>query len=222
METLGPPPHPPGHDRFPMIHPSTELRLVNPQVGYGVFASRHIPKGSLVYVQDPLDIEITPKQYRKLDPVSRELAEKYSYIDARGNRILSWDAGKYVNHSCNPNTMSTAWGFEVALRDIAPGEEVTDEYGLFNLEWEMDCCCGHHACRGRIRSDDGWAHYRHWDLAVRSALAAIPTVDQPLVSCLDRRSRNSLEQYLAGKARYRSVRSLLRKEQKEASKAIAC
>ena len=125
-----------------MIHPSTELRLVSPHVGYGVFASQPIPKGSLVYVQDPLDIKITPQQYQRLDETSRQLAEKYSFLDAKGNRILSWDAAKFVNHSCHPNTMSTAWGFEVALRDIEPGEEITDEYSLFNLEWEVEVAEG--------------------------------------------------------------------------------
>ena len=199
-----------------MIHPSTELRLVSPHVGYGVFASQLIPKGSLVFVQDPLDIEITPEQYQELNETSRQLAEKYSYIDARGNRILSWDAGKYVNHSCNPNTMSTAWGFEVALRDIEAGEEITDEYALFNLEWEMDCCCGHNPCRGKIRPDDAWMHYRIWDRSIRSALAAIPTVEQPLISCLDDLTRSSLDQYLAGSTRYRSVRTLLLKASKRA------
>lgn len=61
-----------------MIHPSTELRLVSPHVGYGVFASRTIPKGSLVFVQDPLDIELTPEQYQCLDETSRQLAIIFS------------------------------------------------------------------------------------------------------------------------------------------------
>ena len=198
-----------------MIHPATELRLVNPQVGYGVFASRFIPKGSLVYVQDPLDIEITPEKYGALDESSRRLAEKYSYLDVRGNRILSWDAAKYVNHSCQPNTMSTAWGFELALRDIQEGEEITDEYSLFNLEWEMDCCCGALRCRGVIRPDDAWMHFRRWDRLLKSAIQAVSLVEQPLIGCLDLETRNSLERYLRGDAKYRSVRSLIRKRDEE-------
>ncbi len=193
-----------------MIHPSTELRLVSPHVGYGVFASRPIPRGTLVFVQDPLDIVLAPEQYDALEPASREQAERYSYLDPRGHRILSWDAAKYVNHSCEPNTMSTAWGFEVALRDIASGEEITDEYGLFNLEWEMDCACGHRRCRGTIRPDDAWRHFRRWDRFVRPAVLAIPTVEQPLIGLLDEVTRGSLDRFLAGAARYRSVRSLLR------------
>ena len=204
-----------------MIHPSTELRLVSPHVGYGVFASQHIPKGSLVYVQDPLDIKITPLQYKRLDDTSRQLAEKYSFLDAKGNRILSWDAAKYVNHSCNPNTMSTAWGFEVALRDIEPGEEITDEYSLFNLEWEMECACGHGACRGMIRPTDARVHFRSWDETIRSAMMAIPHVEQPLINSLDALTRHSLDEYLRGGTRYRSVRSLLTKEPKKDSQAIA-
>lgn len=203
-----------------MIHPSTELRLVSPHVGYGVFASRPIPKGTLVFVQDPLDIEITPEHYHGLDDTSRQQAEKYSYIDARGIRILSWDGAKYVNHSCGANTMSTAWGFEIALRDIDAGEELTDEYGLFNLEWEMDCCCGHAHCRQRIRPTDAELLHRRWDRRVKSAMAAIAAVEQPLLHHLDALTRSSLEQYLAGNSRYRSVRSLLRKE--TTASAVAC
>lgn len=30
-----------------VIHPDTELRFVNPDIGYGVFATRFIPKGSI-------------------------------------------------------------------------------------------------------------------------------------------------------------------------------
>lgn len=193
-----------------MIHPSTELRLVNPLVGYGVFASRPIPRGTIVYAIDPLDIELSPEQYGSLDPTTRELAERYSYLDPRGHRILSWDSAKYVNHSCEPNTMSTAWGFEVALRDIAAGEEITDEYGLFNLEWEMECACGHRRCRGVIRHGDAWRHFRRWDRTVRSAALAIPLVEQPLIGLLDEVTRGSLERFLSGTGRYRSVRSLLR------------
>lgn len=200
----------PGNCLPSMIHPATELRLVSPEVGYGVFASRDIPMGTLVFVQDPLDIEITPEHYGALDVTSRELAEKYSYVDARGIRVLSWDSAKFVNHSCEPNTMSTAWGFEVALRDIAAGEEITDEYGLFNLDWEMDCACGRRRCRGRIRPGDAWSFHRRWDRVVRAAVQAIPRVEQPLIGLLDEVTRGSLEAHLAGTTRYRSVRNLMR------------
>ena len=72
-----------------MIHPSTELRLVSPHVGYGVFASRHIPKGSLVYVQDPLDIKITPQQYQRLDETPSTSGEVFvSRCEGKSNPEL--------------------------------------------------------------------------------------------------------------------------------------
>ena len=32
-----------------MIHPSTELRFINDEIGYGVVATRFIPKGTIVW-----------------------------------------------------------------------------------------------------------------------------------------------------------------------------
>jgi len=32
-----------------MIHPDTELRLSNPRIGLGVFATHFIPKGTLTW-----------------------------------------------------------------------------------------------------------------------------------------------------------------------------
>ncbi len=192
-----------------MIHPATELRLVNPQVGYGVFASRFIPMGSLVYVKDPLEIHLSPERYASLDEESRKVAEKYSFIEPGGNRVLSWDSAKYVNHSCRPNTMSTAWGFEIAVRDIEAGEEITDEYGLFNLEWEMDCCCGHSGCRGIIRASDVHRFVRNWDKRVRDALRRLGEVDQPLLAFVDPDTRRAIDGLVAGRLRYRSVRRLI-------------
>ena len=81
-----------------MIHPNTEIRLVNDHIGCGVFATQPIPMGTLVYVKDKLEIELDPRQYKKLDEAHRQIADKYSYIDERGIRIISWDNAKYVNH----------------------------------------------------------------------------------------------------------------------------
>lgn len=61
---------------------------------------------------------------------------------------------RFLNHSCNPNTTRlgefTAW----SLRDIKPGEEITMDYSLLdvNPKWHMKCKCGSPNCRGEIRS----------------------------------------------------------------------
>ena len=71
-----------------MIHPHTQLRLINDTVGYGVFATQFIPKGTIVYVKDSMEIEISPTQYLLYQPEMQEAIEKYSYIDERGYRSV--------------------------------------------------------------------------------------------------------------------------------------
>jgi hypothetical protein len=59
-----------------MIHPDTELRYVNDIIGYGVFATRLIPRGTITWVQDEL-YQVFPLQKlaQPLCPCLREQAE---------------------------------------------------------------------------------------------------------------------------------------------------
>lgn len=191
-----------------MIHPHTELRHVNPEIGLGVFATALIPKGTLVYVKDALDIEITAAQFAQLASVSRRLADKYAYIDERGIRIVSWDHAKYVNHRCECNTISTGYGFEIALQDIAQGEEVTDDYGLFNISAPFAVSCGCTRCRRVVQASDIDRYGEVWDARVRDALQFVRAVPQPLWELLDPATLAALDGYLAGQQPYRSVRVL--------------
>lgn len=191
-----------------MIHQDTELRLINQEMGYGVFAKAFIPKGTIVYVKDPFDIELTPEQYETLDEGLKRQAQRYSYIDERGIRILSWDMAKYVNHRCDCNTMSTGYGFEVAIKDISLGDEITDEYGLFNIESDMPLQCGCLNCRGILKPDDIDMYYPVWDRQVQDALSCLSRVPQPLWPLLDSQTVEALEGYLQCRMPYRSVLSL--------------
>lgn len=191
-----------------MIHPHTELRHVNSAIGDGVFATKPIPKGTLVYVKDPLEIDLSDAEFRALPNAIRQIADKYSYIDERGHRILSWDIAKYVNHSCEPNTISSGYGFEVAIRNIEPGEEITDEYGLFNLEWSIECHCGSESCRGVIRGDDIDELYPKWDEWVIESLRRYNDVEQPLRQYLADSKAKALDKYLKTGKGYRSVYDL--------------
>ena len=191
-----------------MIHPSTELRFVSPAIGHGVFATAPIPRGTLVYVKDLLEVEVDPARFAQLDARHQAIVERYSYRDERGVRVLSWDHAKYVNHRCDCNTMSTGWGFEVALRDIAAGEEITDEYGLFNIEEVVPLACGCPGCRGELRPDDVDRLHPQWDEAVAAALEQTPAVDQPLWDFLPPQTQRDLGRYLRGLAPYRSVYGL--------------
>ncbi len=188
-----------------MIHPDTELRKVNDTIGYGVFAHRPIPKGTIVYVKDPLEIEVGPEQFAAMDPQFQAVVNWFSYIDEAGCRIVSWDIAKYVNHSCRPNSISTGYGFEIAVRDIAAGEEITDEYGIFNLPSPMQCFCGSPGCRGTVSDDDWDACGRRWDRQARDAVKHIAHVDQPLMKFVDLETYQDLMQYLNSRRHYRSL-----------------
>jgi hypothetical protein len=168
-----------------MIHPNTEVLFVSKDIGYGLFATAAIPKGTITFAQDPLDIIITSKKFLRLDQKSKDLVETYCFMDQHGDRILSWDNGKYVNHSCNPNTMSTGYGFEIALRNIQPGEEITDEYGLFNVQETIPLHCNCKNCRKHLKPTDIDQYVNIWDNQIRDALVYFTEVDQPLLKMLE-------------------------------------
>jgi len=188
-----------------MIHPDTELRFINDEIGYGVFARKFIPEGTIVYVKDSLEMEISPTDYLLHTPEMQQMIEKYSYIDERGYRIVSWDFAKYVNHCCNCNTISTGYGFEIAIKDIQAGEQITDEYGIFNLEKEIVLSCGEKNCRKVVKPDDFELYYREWDRKIQQSIRKLFDVEQPLLPLLDPETRAALDRYFQNPEEYRSV-----------------
>jgi len=191
-----------------MLHPDTQLGVVSAEIGYGVFATALIPKGTIVYIKDPLEIEIGDDDPRLRDPEMLRIIERYSYIEPGGTRVLSWDLAKYMNHSCDPNTISTGYGFEIALRDIQEGEQITDEYGLLNIEKNMPCGCGADSCRSWVRQDDVERHGADWDAGVRGALEVYRDVAQPLEYLLDPATRKQLHHFLDTGHGFQSVSQL--------------
>lgn len=190
-----------------MIHPDTKLKWVSKEIGYGVFATKLIPKGTALYVRDQLEIIVERNGALLKNPAYTDIVKKYSYIDAKGDYVLSWDHGRYVNHCCNPNTVTTGYGFEIALRDIAPGEEVTDDYGLLNLDEEIPLACCKEGCRGVARPEDFDTYADHYDALVTDALTHFYLVDQPLLKFFDRTTLNQLNNYLETGNSYISVRA---------------
>jgi len=188
-----------------MIHPKTELRFVNSEIGYGVFATEFIPKGTILYVKDRLEIEITKNRFNKMDQTHKDIVEKFSYIDERGVRIVSWDHAKYINHKCDCNSMSSGYGFEIAIRDIARDEEITDEYGLFNIPEAIEINCGCDNCREILLPTDVDQHHMTWDLLVRGAIEKLNEVDQPLWDVMDSETKADVMEFLSGQSEYKSV-----------------
>ncbi|MCS6812223.1 MAG: SET domain-containing protein [Cyanobacteria bacterium] len=163
-----------------MIHPDTTLTYMNDAIGYGVVATRFIPRGTIVWVLDELDRKFDADYVKSLDPVMRSTIIKYSYRDYQGNYILCWDIARYVNHSFDSSMIGTAYNFEVAARDIYPGEELTDDYGYFNLEEPFDCLPEAGDARTQVMPDDIWHYYAEWDWKAAQAIKQSLHVAQPL------------------------------------------
>lgn len=191
-----------------MIHPSTKLVHINDEVGYGVVATDFIPLGTITYVKDDMEIVLEENHHLHFDNRYKDLIEKYSYTDGDGSKVLSWDIAKYVNHSCEFNTLSTGYGFEIAIRDIQPGEQITDDYGMFHIESEMVCLCGADSCRQVIGRNEFLANSGEWDNFVRQALSYFETVSQPLLDFIDKEILMDLKRYLINNKHYQSVTSL--------------
>ncbi len=191
-----------------MIHPSTEIKKVNEIVGYGLFASEFIPEGTIVYVKDSLELEITQTEFENLATVLKESIDKYSYIDEKGSRIVSWDLGKYVNHCCNCNTISTGYGFEIAIRDIQKGEQITDEYGIFNVPHEIPLNCSFSDCRGKVCEADFDNNYQKWDEKIKKSIFKIFSVSQPLFSIIEQDVQQELKSLMQNPIEYKSVHVL--------------
>lgn len=194
-----------------MIHPDTHIRYLGPGIGHGVFATRPIPCGAIVYVQDALDIVITQHDPRLADPRYASTIARFSYLDENGNRVISWDVGRYVNHCCRANTLSTGWGFEIAVRDIAAGEQITDDYRLYNYALsnpaaldDVHCPYGFSDCARTLALTDPETLIAHWDALIRSTLPGLRAIPQPLWAYLPDHVQADLD---AG--RYRSVRDVL-------------
>jgi hypothetical protein len=180
-----------------MIHPHSELRFVSPEVGWGVFATRFIPKGTITWVLDPLDQIIAPSEASRLPAVLQHQLDIYSYQNGRGQRILCWDHARFVNHCCHPTSLAP--GF-----DIEPGGQITDDYGSLNIESEFECACGNAQCRRIIGPDDFERFSDRWDELLASAFPLIGAVEQPLWDLV--REQIPISEVLAGESRIPSCR----------------
>ncbi|GAA4312332.1 hypothetical protein GCM10023115_31610 [Pontixanthobacter gangjinensis] len=196
-----------------MMHPDTKLEWINDQKGFGVVATAFMPKGTITWVQDELDIVVPPGKPAQYKPLTRELFDKYSFRNGKGEYILCWDIAKYVNHSFNSNCLSTAYNFEVAIRDIAPGEELTDDYGYLNLE-EPFVPAEEEAERKIVNPDDTLNLYRQWDDMLKSLFPLLLEVEQPLFDLLSDKLQDEVKDVVQGKKKMLSTIKLYYKPKK--------
>jgi hypothetical protein len=93
------------------------------------------------------------------------------------------------NHSCDPNLWWTDPYTLAARRDIAPGDEITNDYATSTgaAGFTMSCRCGTAMCRGIVTGEDWRRDDLQWHTAATGFLAYSNAYDP----ALDRRSHQS-------------------------------
>ena len=161
-----------------MIHPKTELKFISNDVGYGVVATEFIPAGTITWVLDKLDREFSPLEFQRLEPVYQNILDTYTFRNNNGNFVLCWDNARFVNHSFNSNCLTTAYDFEIAIRDIHPGEQLTDDYGYLNIMTPFRGI-NEGTRRKVVYPDDLLKYYKVWDKKLLNVFDRIPVLEQP-------------------------------------------
>ncbi|MGC8549899.1 MAG: SET domain-containing protein [Acidobacteriaceae bacterium] len=99
--------------------------------------------------------------------ISKDLADQkyqdspttYLFGVGDGEQVIDGHGtAMFINHSCDPNCETDEFDGRVwicAIRDIAPGEELTYDYHLYDGdEDEARCNCGAASCRGTMYAPD--------------------------------------------------------------------
>lgn len=103
--------------------------------GLGVFAGEDISKDTIVWEDVPgFDKVYTKAEYDAFPQQARDYLDIYAYWDQEGIHLCG-DHGIYCNHADEPNVGNwppSGGKFEMALRDIKKGEEITSDYRTFD------------------------------------------------------------------------------------------
>ncbi|MFT6998605.1 MAG: hypothetical protein ACJAQ4_002367 [Cryomorphaceae bacterium] len=187
-----------------MIHPDTELKFISNEVGYGVVATSFIPAGTITWVLDKLDREFSPEDFETMEPLYQNILDTYTFRNNKGNLILCWDNGRFLNHSFNSNCLTTAYDFEIAIRDIQLGEQLTDDYGYLNIASPFRGI-DEGTKRKVVYPDDLVRHHKVWDKKIQKVFNRIVRQDQALRSILTDETWKKVDAVCKGEAEMESI-----------------
>ena len=187
-----------------MIHPHTELKYINEEIGHGVFATKPIPAGTIIWAQDKLDRVFSLADLEKMEPVYRSIVENYTFRNSSGQYIFCWDNGKYINHSFKSNCMSTPYEFEIAICDMQPGDQITDDYGYLNII-EPFRAADEGTKRKTVYPDDLLKYYKTWDKKIKKIFPKIIKLDQPLKPIISKELWVKIESICEGREQPDSI-----------------
>ena len=124
--------------------------------GRGLFARAAIAAGEVVAVKGGaiMDRDAFARVRDQVSPAEIQI-EDGLYIAPRGAEEVEASI-LCLNHSCDPNVGVRGQITFVAMRDIAPGAELTIDYAMIDGDpaERMPCACGTRDCRRVVTGDD--------------------------------------------------------------------
>jgi hypothetical protein len=140
------------------LHPDAEVRP-SPIAGRGLFARRPIPAGTVVSRLGGR-LVTTADLHELFETAAQDPARPYVdtiTVDADRHLVLPpRRPNGYGNHSCDPNLWWVGRYDLAARRDIAAGEELTNDYATSTAEpgFAMPCACDTPLCRRTVTGTD--------------------------------------------------------------------
>jgi len=143
----------PSARRKPPADPQKFRVAVGPSAidGQGAFAAEAIPARRKIgeIRGEAISVREARQRARGLARIMIVEVSERRAIDAS----RSLDPLRFTNHSCAPNAVLRIRQGRVelyAMRDVAPGEELTVDYGDSHHEGRLACRCGAPRCAGRL------------------------------------------------------------------------
>ncbi|GMA25969.1 hypothetical protein GCM10025864_37280 [Luteimicrobium album] len=145
----------PGQDCW--LSSSAEVRR-SPIEGTGLFAVREISAGTPVARLG--GALVGTQELRRLLETSATYVDTIAVGPDEHLVLPAGSPNHHGNHSCEPNLWWDGPFELVARRDIAPGEELTNDYAASTVDpdFAMTCRCGATICRETVTGSDAWAY----------------------------------------------------------------
>lgn len=123
--------------------------------GTGAFALEAIPARRKI--GELRGTSISVREARRRARAKALAGEPIMIVELSASRAIdataSADVLRFTNHSCAPNAFLRIGQGRVefyALRDVAPGEELTADYGESHHGGRLECRCAAPRCKGRL------------------------------------------------------------------------
>lgn len=125
--------------------------------GLGIYAAKHFASGDDIVVDEDGDYYDAALTFAEVQRRGYEIGRDCVQVGADLYNLPNGNLDDIMNHSCDPSTglRLTPKGYRiVALRDIAPGDELSYDYSTYisGDRETLQCECGVAHCRGVIRS----------------------------------------------------------------------